>query len=100
MEHQVAWSEGKLGAKDILLSLKAETAAYSGRLQESREFSRRAANSAQRSGESEEAGGYIARSALREALFGNADEARKLAMQAMKRSSGRDVQYGAALALA
>jgi len=43
---------------------------------------------------------YLALSALREALFGNADEAKRRAASAIGRSSGRDVQYGAALALA
>jgi eukaryotic-like serine/threonine-protein kinase len=37
---------------------------------------------------------------LREALFGNRLEARQLATAALQRSSGRDVQYAAALALA
>ena len=38
-------------------------------------------------------------SALREALFGNADEARRRAALAIERSTAVDVRYGAALAL-
>ena len=43
---------------------------------------------------------YAALSGLREALFGNAEEARRLATSAIRRSTDRDVQYGAALAFA
>ena len=100
MARQVAWSESNPGAGDTLLMLKAETAAYTGRLQQAREMSQQASDSAERAGESEAAAGYIAQSALREALFGNVAEARTRARMAIKHSSGRDVQYGAALTLA
>ena len=56
--------------------------------------------SAERAEEKEAAATYSALSGLREALFGNAEEARRRATLAMGRSAGRDVQYGAALALA
>jgi DNA-binding winged helix-turn-helix (wHTH) protein/tetratricopeptide (TPR) repeat protein len=100
MARQVAWSESSPGAGDTLLMLKAETAAYTGRLQQAREMSQQASDSAERAGESEAAAGYIAQSALREALFGNAAEARTRAKSAIKHSSGRDAQYGSALTLA
>jgi eukaryotic-like serine/threonine-protein kinase len=100
MARQVAWSARKLGVEDVLLVSEADTAAYSGRLKEAREFSRRAMDSAERSGEKETAATYSAASGLREALFGNAGEARRRATFALGRSAGRDVQYGAALALA
>jgi eukaryotic-like serine/threonine-protein kinase len=57
-------------------------------------------DSAEREGGKETAARYSALSGLREALFGNADEARRRATLAIERSAGRDVQYGAALALA
>ena len=76
------------------------TVAYTGRLKEAREFSRRAVYSAERAGQKETAASYSAVSGLREALFGNAGEARRSATVAMERSTGRDVQYGSALALA
>ena len=82
------------------MGFEAETAAYSGRLRTAREFSGRAMDSAERAQEKEAAAMYSALSGLREALFGNTDEARRLATLAMGRSAGRDVQYGAALALA
>ena len=98
MVQQVAWSAGKPGAEDQLVSLEADTAAYSGRLRNAREFSRRAMDSAERTQEKEAAATYSALSGLREALFGNAEEARRRATLAMGLSAGRDVQYGAALA--
>jgi serine/threonine protein kinase len=100
MEQQVAWSAGKPGTQDVILSYEADAAAYSGRLKDAREFSQQAVDSADRSNEKEIAATYVAISGLREALFGNADEARQRASLALAGSAGRDVQYGAALALA
>jgi eukaryotic-like serine/threonine-protein kinase len=100
MEQQVAWSTGKPGIEEVLLSYQADTAAYSGRLGKAREFSRRAVGSAGRVEEKETAAGYEAEAALREGLFGNATEARQRAAAALAISTGRDVQYGAAMALA
>ena len=100
MAQQVAWAAGKPGVEDVLLGYEADTAAYSGRLGEAREFSRRAVASAERAEEKEIAAGYEAEAALREALFGNPAEARQRAAAALALSNGRDVQDGAALALA
>jgi tetratricopeptide (TPR) repeat protein/predicted Ser/Thr protein kinase len=100
MAQQVAWSAGKPGVEDLLLAYEADTAAYSGRLGKAREFSRRAVASAERAEERETAAGYETEAALREAFFGNAAEARQRAAAALALSAGRDVQYGAALALA
>jgi hypothetical protein len=100
MKQQVAFNAGKPGVEDYFLEYEADTAAYSGRLRDAREFSRRAMDSAERAEENETAATYSALSALREALVGNSDEARRRTTLAMKRSAGREVQYGAALALA
>jgi serine/threonine protein kinase/tetratricopeptide (TPR) repeat protein len=100
MAREVARSAGKPGAEDELLALEGDTAAYSGRLRHARELSRRAIDSAERAREKEAAATYSAISALREALFGNADEARQRASLSMAGPAGRDVRYGAALALA
>src|SRR4029077_9829496 len=94
------WSAGKLGVEDELLGLEAETAAFSGRVKVARELSRRATDSAERAGEKKIPASYYSDSSLREALFGNLDEARRRADSALARSSGRDVQFGAALAYA
>jgi tetratricopeptide (TPR) repeat protein len=100
MAQQVAWAAGKPGVEDILLANEADTAAYSGRLRKAREFSRRAVASAERAEEKETAASYEAYAALREALFGNAAEARQRAAAVLVLSTGPDAQYGAALALA
>jgi tetratricopeptide (TPR) repeat protein len=100
MAQQVALFAGNPGDEDELLSLEADTAAYSGRLRDARDFSRRVMDSAERAEEKETAARYAALSGLREALFGNAEEARRRATLAMERLFGREVQYGAALALA
>ncbi len=99
MAQQIAWSVGKSGVEDGFLAMEADTAAYSGRLRQAREFTRLAIDSAQRAGEKETAATYLAMSGVREVLFGNAEEARRRATTAIKGSEGRDVQYGAALAL-
>jgi len=99
MAEQIAWSEGQPGGNDVLAS-EADTAAYAGRLGKAREFSRRAVASAQRSSAKETAAGYEADAALREALVGNSAEARQRAGAALSFSTGKTVQYGAALALA
>jgi len=100
MAQQVAWSAGKPGVEDWLLCNEADTAAYSGRLAKAQELSRRAVASAERAERKETAAGYEAEVALREALFGNAAEARERAAAALGLSTGRDAQYGAALARA
>jgi DNA-binding winged helix-turn-helix (wHTH) protein/tetratricopeptide (TPR) repeat protein len=100
MARQVAAATGKTGEEDLLLALNADTAAYFGHLEKARELSRRAADSAEVAAGKETAATYYAASALREALFGNADRAEQQAILAKGRASGRDVDYGLALALA
>jgi eukaryotic-like serine/threonine-protein kinase len=100
MEQQLRSSVSQPGIEDELLGLAADTAAYSGRLRSAREFSRRATDSAEQAHEKEAAAMYSALSALREALLGNVDDARQRASLSVKRSTGRDVQFGAALAFA
>ena len=99
MAQQVALAAGKPDAEAYLLLLEADTAAYSGRLGQARDFSRQAVASAKRSGEKEVAAAYEADAALREALFGNLPEARKLTAEALSLSTGPYVQFAAALAL-
>jgi len=100
MARQVARATGVPGEEDLLLALEADTAAYFGHLGKARELSRRAADSAELAAEKETAAGYDAAFALREALFGNAAEARQQATVAKGRSTGRDMDYGLALAMA
>jgi len=100
MAQQIEKSAGHPAIEDTLLANEADTAAYSGRLRKSQEFSQQAIGSAERAGEKETAASYFAMSGVREALFGNGEEARRRAVLAMHRSAGVDVQYGSALALA
>ena len=91
---------GKAGREGAQLDLEADTAAYFGRLGNAREFSRRGVTSAKRAEEKETAAAHEAGAAMREALFGNAGEARQRAAAALALSTGRDVQCNAALVLA
>jgi class 3 adenylate cyclase/Flp pilus assembly protein TadD len=100
MAQQVAWAAGKPGVEDVMLYYEADTAAYFGRLGKAREFSRRAVASAQHAEEKETAAVYEAEAAVDEALFGNPAQAHEQASAALALSTGRDVQYGVALALA
>jgi eukaryotic-like serine/threonine-protein kinase len=100
MARQAASATGKADDGELLLAMQADTAAYFGHLRKAREFSRQASDSAERAGEKETAAGYYAVSALREALFGNADRGGQQAILAKRRASGRDMDYGLALALA
>lgn len=78
----------------------ADTAAYFGHLRKARELSRQATASWVQMKLKEIAAGSEAQAALREALFGNPVEAQQRAVAALALSTGRDVQFGAALALA
>jgi len=98
MKQQVTFNAGKPGVEDGFLAYEADTAAYAGQLGKAREFFRRATASAERTEEKETAASYEAIAALREALFGNAFQARQRAASALGLSMGRDLQYWAALA--
>jgi tetratricopeptide (TPR) repeat protein len=91
---------GKSGVEDIGLSAAADTAAFSGQLRKARELSRQAAQSAELAEEKETAATYEAQAGLREALFGNSTPGRERASAALHLSTGQDVQFLAALALA
>jgi DNA-binding winged helix-turn-helix (wHTH) protein len=100
MARQAGRATGVPGEEDLMLAMEADTAAYFGHLEKAREVSRQAADSAELAAEKETAAGYYAVSALREALFGDSARARQQAAVAKSRSTGRDLDYGVALALA
>jgi eukaryotic-like serine/threonine-protein kinase len=100
MARQVAASAGRPGLEDEFLAMEADTAAYSGHLRQARDLSRQAESTAERAGEKEAAATYTALEAVREALFGNAEQARSRATLAIQNRAGHDVRYAAALALA
>ena len=100
MARQAARATGKSGVEDLIFGLQADTAAYSGRLKEAREFSRQASSLAGRAGEKEAAVGYDAVCALREALFGLTNSVGGRAAEAKGRLTGRDLDYAVALTFA
>jgi serine/threonine protein kinase/tetratricopeptide (TPR) repeat protein len=100
MEQQVAWSAGKPGVEDILLSMQSDTEAYYGRMTKARDYSRRAMDSAVRSDSKEKAALWQVNAALREAELGNDSTARRAVAKALALSPGRDVKLIAALTLA
>jgi Tfp pilus assembly protein PilF len=100
MAKEVNWAKDQPGVEDALIAAEADAAAYYGQLSKAREFSRQAVASALKEGEKETASGYEADAALREALFGNAAEAKQHASAASALATPRDVEYGIALASA
>jgi DNA-binding winged helix-turn-helix (wHTH) protein/Flp pilus assembly protein TadD len=100
MEEQIAYSSGKPGLEDQLLNNEADTAAYYGKLAQSREFSRWAVASAQRAEEKETAAAYLANAALREALFGNNGQAQRQGATALRLSTTASVEVNAAIVFA
>ncbi len=89
----------KLGVEDSLSNHQALALAYSGHLEQARMLSRKAVELVQQA-QPETAALYQAAAAIRETFFGNLAEAKRNAAAALERSKGRDVEYGAAFALA
>jgi DNA-binding winged helix-turn-helix (wHTH) protein/tetratricopeptide (TPR) repeat protein len=100
MERQLALAQGKSGTADWISDREAFVLANSGRLREARKMSQHAAEFAQEAGHQERAALFETRAALREAFFGNASAARQNAKAALELARNREVQYGAAVALA
>jgi DNA-binding winged helix-turn-helix (wHTH) protein/predicted Zn-dependent protease len=100
MERLVAQARGKLGVEDSMSDSESSVLAYSGHLEQARKMSQRAADLARQADHRERAALYETNAALREAFFGNALPARQRAMAALEPSTGRDVEYAVAFALA
>jgi len=100
MARQVSLAQRKSGAEDWIANHQAFVYAYFGQLQEATRMSRQATALALQAAQRERAGLYEAGTAVREALFGNLAAARQSAIAALELSKGRDVEYGAAIALA
>ncbi len=100
MEQEAARSKGIPGIEDQMLFLESETAVSYGKFKQSRELTRNAVDSALRAKETETPGEYLAHSAIREALAGNAAFAKQQAQAALKLSKGKRVASFAAIALA
>jgi len=100
MEQVVALAAGKAGAEDALVNRQSFVLAHSGHLREARLKSRRASDLAQKAGLRGRAALFAAGAALFDAFFGNEPISRQTAAAALELSNDRDVEYGAAFALA
>ena len=100
MERVAAETREKTGVDDWMANSAGFVLAYSGHLEEARKMSRRAADLARKAERRDTEALYEVDEAVREALFGNASTARQKAESALELSKSRDVEYGAAFALA
>ncbi|MDQ6676759.1 MAG: winged helix-turn-helix domain-containing protein [Acidobacteriota bacterium] len=100
MEHVAAQARKRSGPESWISNNEASALAYSGRLQRSRGMSRRAVTEARQGQQEERAALWETGAAIREAIFGNASEARERAKAALELSKNCEVEYGAAFALA
>jgi eukaryotic-like serine/threonine-protein kinase len=99
-DREASLSQGVSGAEDLVSNQAAFSLAYVGHLQQARRKSRLAAVVAMQSGQPERAALFEAGEAIREALFGNAAEARTRAQESLQKAKDKEVEYGAAFALA
>ena len=99
MEREFARVQGQPSEGDLTY-LKALALARSGRLQLAGPLARRAVDLAEKAGQPERAALYQTAAAVWHALVGNIADARRLAALSLKISTGRDVTYAAAFALA
>ena len=100
MDRETALAQGKSGTEDWISDHQAFVSAYSGRLQEAARLSRRAADLARQSAQQDRAALDETGLALWEGFFGNGPAAKRSALAARQLSNGREVEYGAAFALA
>jgi tetratricopeptide (TPR) repeat protein len=100
MDLAAAQARGQAGAEDWLTDQEALTLAYSGRMQLARRKSQRAVELARQFGGRERAAQFATGPGLWEAFLGNAPAARRIAAGALGLSRDREVEYGAAAALA
>jgi len=100
MQREVAAARGRSGAEELISDHQAFALAYIGHLQEAKKMLRRASDLAQQADHREKAAGFETRAALWEAFYGDKLTAKSTAMAALALAKNREVQYGAALALA
>jgi DNA-binding winged helix-turn-helix (wHTH) protein/tetratricopeptide (TPR) repeat protein len=100
MEQDTAEAQGKSRLDDLISNSEALARAYSGHLAEARRLSKRASDLAQKADHPGMAALYEMQAALREGLFENELAAKQRAVAALRLSKNRDVEFGAAFALA
>ena len=101
MQRELSWAAGKPNGEDSLLAAQSDTEAYFGRLQKAREYTRRAVESAKRAELPESAAVWEVEAAMREAMFGYPEEARKHVESALQLApESKDVRALASLVFA
>ena len=100
MQRVAAAARLRDGAEGWITDDEAFAAAFSGHLQQARSLTGRAVEESLHVSQQERAALWLAGAAEREALFLNRAEARRQAKAALAQSTGREVEYGAAFALA
>jgi DNA-binding winged helix-turn-helix (wHTH) protein len=100
MERAVARARERSGGDAWISNKEAYALAYAGQLKKARASSQRAMDQAMQESQPERAGLWQAGESLREAFFGNTSQAKERAVAALKLSNNREVEFGAALALA
>ena len=98
MQRELSWASGKAGGEDSLLAAQSDTEAYYGHLQKAREYTRRAVESARKAELPESAAVWEVEAAMREAMFGYPEEAKRHAESALQLApESKDVRALAAL---
>ena len=100
MAREVTLAQGSSGAEDMILQHQGFVLAYTGHLQQANEMARRAADLAQQMAHPEKAALFDTGAALWEAFSGNAQAASRRALIAIGLANDREVEFGAAFALA
>jgi serine/threonine protein kinase/Tfp pilus assembly protein PilF len=101
MAEQQQWLAGKPDYENWGFALASDTQAYTGHVGKERELIRQAVDSAIRADDKESGAVYLANSAVLQAAYGNAAEARQSAAEALKLApASPGAAVGAALALA
>jgi eukaryotic-like serine/threonine-protein kinase len=100
MAAEVSWSRGKSGAEDVLTNQEADTAGYYGQFRKAETLTKQAVEEAERADEKEIAAEYWTQAALRSALLGYSDDAKKNVAAASALASAPDINFLMALALA
>jgi eukaryotic-like serine/threonine-protein kinase len=103
MAEEERWITGQPEYENIGFSLASDTEAYAGHLSRARELTQRAVNSAIHADSKETGAVWYENAALREAAFGNSEEAKRASTSGLKLgaiSSGATVEAALAYAMA
>lgn len=100
MERVAAGAKTRPHAESWISSKESSVLAYTGQLDKAMLMTHQAVGQARQTGQEERAGTWEAGASVREALFGNSQEARRRARAALHLTNARDAEYGAVFALA